>query len=253
MDAEGRRKAMLERVRHAGSAEVGWLAEEFAVSRETVRRDLNVLEGHGLVRRKHGGVHPVARTGLEAASTFGTPCHTPEKSRIAAAAAELLGGARTVFIDEGFTPYLIAEALPHDRPLTVVTASLAVVGALATRRQTTVLLLGGQVRPGAMATADHRAVHMLSGFVIDLAYLGAHGISRTYGLTAHDLAAGEVKAQAIRVARRRVFAGVHTKFGASSFCRFGEVGDLEAIVTGTGLPCAEAHRYHLMGPKVIQV
>jgi DeoR/GlpR family transcriptional regulator of sugar metabolism len=50
-----------------------------------------------------------------------------------------------------------------------------------------------------------------------------------------------------------VFAGVHTKFGAVSFCRFAEIGDLETIVTSTLLPSAEAHRYSLLGPQVIRV
>ena len=50
-----------------------------------------------------------------------------------------------------------------------------------------------------------------------------------------------------------MFAGVHTKFGAVSFCRFADVADFEAIVTDTGLPSAEAHRYSLLGPQVIRV
>jgi DeoR/GlpR family transcriptional regulator of sugar metabolism len=50
-----------------------------------------------------------------------------------------------------------------------------------------------------------------------------------------------------------VFAGVHTKFGAVSFCRFAEVGALEAIVTSTLLPASEAHRYSLLGPQVVRV
>ncbi|WP_411128025.1 DeoR/GlpR family DNA-binding transcription regulator [Streptomyces sp. x-19] len=253
MDAEDRRRGMLELVRSTGSVDVVRLAEEFAVSRETVRRDLNVLEDHGLVRRRHGGVYPVAGAGLETTLAFRSTHRAPEKSRIAAAAAGLLSDAETVFIDEGFTPQLIAEALPRDRPLTIVTASLAVVSAVATSAQTDVLLLGGRVRQGAMATVDHWAVRMLSDFVVDLAYLGANGISRTHGLTTPDPAVGQVKAQAIRAARRRVFAGVHTKFGPASFCRFGDVGDLDTIVTGTGLPAAEAHRYQLLGPKVIRV
>ena len=77
---------------------------------------------------------------------------------------------------------------------------------------------------------------MLAGFVIDLAYIGANGISREHGLTTPDPAVSEVKAQAIRAARRTVFAGVHTKFGAVSFCRFAEIGALETIVTSTAAP-----------------
>jgi DeoR/GlpR family transcriptional regulator of sugar metabolism len=56
----------------------------------------------------------------------------------------------------------------------------------------------------------------------------------------------------MRVARRRVFSGVHTKFGVASFCRFAEVTEFEAIVTDTGLPASDAHRYSLLGPEVIR-
>ena len=67
--------------------------------------------------------------------------------------------------------------------------------------------------------------------VIDLAYIGANGISREHGLTTPDPAVGAVKAKAVAVSRRRVFAGVHTKFGVSSFSRFaGIVSEPSPIV-----------------------
>jgi DeoR/GlpR family transcriptional regulator of sugar metabolism len=94
---------------------------------------------------------------------------------------------------------------------------------------------------------------MLSGFVIDLAFIGANGISREHGLTTPDPAVSEVKRQAVLAARRRVFTGVHTKFGVASFCRFASLADLDVIVTSTKLAAAEAHRYSLQGPQVIRV
>lgn len=253
MDAEERRRGMLEQARRTGSVTVAGLAADFGVAVETVRRDLRVLEDHGLVRRTHGGAYPVESAGFETTLAFRTTMHVPEKQRIAAAAADLVGDAETVFVDEGFTPQLIAQALPRSRPLTVVTASLATASALATAGAATVLLLGGRVRGGTLATVDHWVTHMLSGFVIDLAFIGANGISREYGLTTPDPAVSEVKAQVMRVARRRVFAGVHTKFGAVSFCRFAEVRDFETVITDTALPPSEAHRYSLLGPHVIRV
>ncbi|WP_128382387.1 DeoR/GlpR family DNA-binding transcription regulator [Streptomyces cavernae] len=252
MDAEERRRTILEAARRNGSVDVGKLAADLGVSKETVRRDLTVLEEHGLVRRTHGGASPVESAGFETTLAFRTTMHVPEKSRIATAAAELLGDAETVYIDEGFTPQLIAAALPRDRPLTVVTSSLATAGTLAASDNMTVLLLGGRVRGGTLATVDHWATRMLSGFVIDLAYVGANGISREYGLTTPDPAVSDVKAQVIRSARRRVFSGVHTKFGAVSFCRFAEVTEFETIVTDTGLPNSEAYRYAQLGPEVIR-
>ncbi|UYQ65892.1 DeoR/GlpR family DNA-binding transcription regulator [Streptomyces peucetius] len=253
MDTEERRRGILDTARQNGSVEVNALAARFAVAKETIRRDLTTLEEHGLVRRTHGGAYPVESAGFETTLAMRTTRHVPQKSRIAVAAADLLGDAETVFVDEGFTPQLVAEALPRDRPLTVVTASLAVATVLADAERIAVLLLGGRVRGQTLATVDHWATRMLAGFVIDLAYIGANGISREYGLTTPDPAVAEVKAQAVRSARRCVFAGVHTKFGAVSFCRFAEVGDLEAVITDTGLSSAEAQRYSLLGPQVIRV
>ncbi|MBB0246951.1 DeoR/GlpR family DNA-binding transcription regulator [Streptomyces alkaliphilus] len=254
MKAEERQREILTAARNAGSVDVAGLAESLGVARETIRRDLRLLEDHGLMRRTHGGAYPVESAGFETTLAFRTTMQVPEKRRIASAAADLLGDAETVFVDEGFTPQLVAEALPVDRPLTIVTASLATAGALADRDDRfTVLLLGGRVRGGTLATVDHWAVRMLSGLVIDLAYIGANGISREYGLTTPNPGVGEVKAQAVRSSRRRVFIGVHTKFAAVSFSRFAEVSDFETIVTTTGLPAAEAHRYSLLGPQVLRV
>lgn len=222
------------------------------VAQETIRRDLRALEEQGLVRRTHGGAHAVESSGFETNLSSRTTNYVPQKNRIAAAAAELLGEAETVFIDEGYTPHLIASALPRDRALTVVTASLSVSHTLADAEKITVLLLGGRVRNATLATVDHWASRMLAELVIDLAYIGANGISREHGLTTPDPAVSEVKAQAVRGSRRRVFAGVHTKFGAVTFCRFADVRDVESIVTDTGLSAAEAQRYSLLGPNVIR-
>ncbi|HET6635801.1 MAG TPA: DeoR/GlpR family DNA-binding transcription regulator [Streptomyces sp.] len=253
MDAEMRRRRMLELARRAGSVDVVRLAAGLKVSKETVRRDLTLLEEHGLVRRTHGGAHPVESAGFETTLAFRTTHHVPEKSRIASAAAGLLGDAETVFVDEGFTPRLVAEALPDDRPLTVVTASVAVAATFASRRHATVMLLGGRLRGGTMATVDQWAVRMLSAFVVDLAYVGANGVCDHHGLTTPDPAVRDVKAQAMRVSRRRVLIGVHTKFGLTSFCRFAGVGDVQTIVTDTGLTAERAQRYARLGPQVLRV
>jgi DeoR/GlpR family transcriptional regulator of sugar metabolism len=252
MSAAERQHRILAVARSEGDVDVLKLAADLAVAPETIRRDLRQLEQHGLVRRTHGGAYPVETARYETSLADRTTRRIPEKRRIATAAIGLLGDAETVFVDEGFTPQLIAEALPADRTLTVVTASLSTAAVLASSTSTTVLLLGGRVRGRTLATVDHWATRMLADFVIDLAFVGANGISREHGLTTPDPTVADVKAQAMRVARRKVFAGVHTKFGVSSFCRFADVADLEAIVTDAALPASEAHRYSLLGPIVIR-
>ncbi|KOU16686.1 transcriptional regulator [Streptomyces sp. WM6372] len=252
MRSEERHQRLLTLARQQGRLEVAGVAADLGVAPETIRRDLSELERRGLVRRTHGGAYPVESAGFETNLAQRVTRHVENKRRIAAQGAGLLGGAETVFIDEGYTPQLLATLLPTDRPLTVVTASLSTAAAVADSPHTT-LLLGGRVRARTLASVGSWACAMLSGFVIDLAYLGSNGISRDCGLTTPDPVVADVKAKALEVSRRRIFIGHHGKFGASSFCRFAEVSDFETIITDTGLPVAEAHRYSLLGPQVIRV
>lgn len=103
MTAEERQREIIKAARRTGAVDVTTLAAELGVAKETVRRDLRALEDHGLIRRTHGGAYPVESAGFETTLAFRATSHVPEKRRIALAAAELLGDAETVFVDEGFT------------------------------------------------------------------------------------------------------------------------------------------------------
>jgi DeoR family fructose operon transcriptional repressor len=251
--AEERQHRIVLRARADGRIDVADIAAELTVAPETIRRDLKLLEKRGLLRRVHGGAYPVENAGFETTFNSRVTVRVEEKRRIAEAAAALLGDAESVFIDEGFTPLLIAEALPTARALTLLTASVPVATALANTPNVTVLLVGGRVRGNTLGIVGHWAAHMLAGFVVDLAFIGANGISREHGLTTPDPAVAEIKAQAIRSAHRRILIGIHTKFGINSFCRFAQVSDFETVITDTGLPASEAQRYTLLGPQVLRV
>jgi DeoR/GlpR family transcriptional regulator of sugar metabolism len=252
MKADERQRQILTRARADGRVEVGSLASDLAVAEETVRRDLRELVERGVLQRVHGGAYPVESAGFESNIKHRSTSLIGEKRRIAAAAAERLHGAETVYVDEGVTPQFVAEAIRPENPITVVTSSLLAAGALAESPQVTVLLLGGRMRGRTLATVDHWALRMLADLVIDLAFIGANGISRDHGLTTPDPAVAAVKAAVVERSRRRIFVGLHTKFGAASFCRFAEISDFEVLVTDTGLSPGEARRFSVLGPQVVR-
>ncbi|MFT4127558.1 MAG: DeoR/GlpR family DNA-binding transcription regulator [Gordonia sp. (in: high G+C Gram-positive bacteria)] len=252
MDSETRQNRIVEFARTRGRVEVVSLADEFDVASETIRRDLKALASRRLLKRVHGGAVPLETAAFESGLAYRSQVDLAEKHRIAAAAADLLHGADTVYLDEGFTPRLIAEKLA-DRRLTVVTSSLLAGEALAYSTSVTVLMLGGRMRGRTLATVDHWATDMLRGLVIDVAFLGTNAISLEHGLTTSDPAVAAVKHTACQVARRPILVAAHSKFGESNFCRFAEIADLEAIVTGTELGLDQARRYEAMGPTVLRV
>jgi DeoR/GlpR family transcriptional regulator of sugar metabolism len=252
MFPDERRQWLLSRARTEGRIDVAAVTEELDVAPETIRRDLNLLESHGLLRRVHGGAIPVERLGFEGAHATRAVTRWEEKVRIAKAAVELLDAAESVYLDEGSTTQALVDALPADRPFTVVTNSLPTAMAVTARNNVNLLMLGGRVRSRTLGTVDHWSTRMLGDLVIDLAFLGTNGISVAHGLTTPDPAVAAVKSAVVSAARRRVLVADHTKFGVNSFCRFAAVRDLEAIVTDTGLADDEAQVYRDQGVPVVR-
>ena len=246
--AHGRRFDLLQLVRDHGRLEVSSVSSALKVSPETVRRDLRLLEAQGLVTRAYGVVQAVESGRFESPLSVRADINPEEKSRIAAAAVQRIGEAQTLFIDEGFTSQLIAQRLPDQVPLTVVTASLPIGTLLAARPNVQVIVLGGRVRGNTLGVVDQWAAEMLARLTIDLAFIGANGISLERGLTTPDPAVAVVKAAAMRASVRRVLYGAHHKFGQASFVRFAGLDEFELVITGHELPAAQAR--HLQGGAV---
>jgi DeoR/GlpR family transcriptional regulator of sugar metabolism len=247
-----RRARILEVVRDRNELEVSVLASELGATQATLRRDLRLLEAQGLVRRSYGLIAAVERSRFETPLSWRAATNNDEKTMIADAAITLLGEETSIYIDEGFTARLVAERLPTDRALTIVTPSIPVAAALAASTPHEVLLLGGRVRGRTLGSVDHWARDMLSGFSIDLAYFGANGVTVEAGLTTPDPAVAAVKSMGVQVSRRRIFVGDHAKFGVTSFARFAQIAEIETFVTSERLPISQARRFTQYGATVIR-
>lgn len=250
---DARFREIVTATRNEGRVDVTDLASRLGVGHETVRRDLTMLEQQGLVRRTHGAAYPVDGAGYETSMEYRSGHLVPEKRRIAEAAIDLIGAASTIYLDDGSTPHLIAQRLQTTpRVLTVVTPSILVATTLASNEAASVIMLGGVVRRRTLGTVGHWVTDMISSLLIDIAILGANGISPERGLTTPLPEVSDVKAKVLTHSRRNIFVGVHTKFGLDSFSRFAEVADFQALVTDRGLSSRQAARYADLGPRVIR-
>ncbi len=224
-----------------------------SVSPETVRRDLRALEEQGLVRRSYGRVFSVETGTFETPLAVREQNHPEEKLRIARALVDYIGRARTIFVDEGYQMQLVAQLLPTDVAITIVTAALPIAGLLATRPNTRVIMLGGRVRGNTMGVVDTWAVEMLERLNLDLAILGANGVSIDRGMTTPDPAVAAVKSAAVRNSGRRIFCCAHHKFGRVTFVSFAELADFELILTGRELGATAADRFAAAGAPIVRV
>jgi DeoR family fructose operon transcriptional repressor len=251
MYAEERQRWIVERARAGGRVEVAAIADELGVTTETVRRDLTTLERHALLRRVHGGAIPIERLGFEPALAARDGVLTAEKERIARIALAELPDEGSILLDAGTTTARLAEALPNDRELVVLTNALPIAMSLSIRPNITVLILGGKVRGRTQAAVDAWALQALADSYVDVAFIGTNGISPERGLTTPDTTESAVKRGMIHAARRSVVLADHTKVGQNHLSRFAGLDEIDTFITDTGVDAQIADELRAQGLKVL--
>jgi len=202
--AQERQREIAESLREAGRVEVAPLAAHYAVSEDTIRRDLRALAEHGLVQKTHGGAVALHASALPAAERAGVRAGV--KRAIARAAAAHVRAHQTLFIDGGSTTLALAQQLrgaAQLRPLTVVTTSLDVVNVLLDDRQVRLVLAGGTWLPEARIFEGAQGLATLRAHRADIAFLGACALHRRIGLTSQEAGDAASKRAMIECAAQR--------------------------------------------------
>jgi DeoR family transcriptional regulator, fructose operon transcriptional repressor len=253
MYAEERQQAMAQLIGQHGRLSVAELAETFAVTTETVRRDLSTLERIGLVRRMHGGAVPASSlTVIEAGLLERDQVNPGAKDAIAAAAVKLLPPPGSVIVlDAGSTTARLAGVLPRDHRLTVVTHAVPVAARLAGLPQIELHLLPGRVRTKTQAAVGADTVAALADLRADVSFVATNGISTTYGLTTPDRDEAATKRAIVSAGRRVVVVADSSKVGVENAQRFASLDDLDVLVTDTGIEDEDRAALEKAGLEVV--
>ena len=247
------RQHELRRARAVGRADVARLTDDLKVTSEMIRCDLAVLERAHAIRGVRGGAVPIDRIGFESALAARDAALTAEKERIAKTAIAELPDGGSVIIDAGTTTSRLVDLFPTEPEFTVVVNSPPLATALAMRPNLTVIILGGRVRHRTLATVDDLGLNALRNLYVDLAFMATNGLSIQRGLTTPDPAQAEVKGAMIRAARRTVLLADHTKIGIAHFARFGSLGDVDLLITDSGLDDVVTGELELAGLQTVRV
>ena len=251
MYAAERQQRIIAEARSAGRVEVTALADSLGVAAETVRRDLTALERRGSLRRVHGGAIPVERLEVEPTLATRSGRLTEVKRRIAARALDELPSGGSIILDSGSTTLAVAELLPPDLDLTVLTNSLAAATMLSSHPGIKLYLLGGRVRGTTGASVGEWATGALDDVVVDVAIIGTNGLSVARGLTTPDQSEALVKRAMVGAARKCVVLTDSSKAGDDHLHRFAQLADVDVVITDTDLDDDVAAEIRAAGPEVV--
>lgn len=226
-----RHSRIREILEETGQVTVAGLNARLLVSEATIRRDLDELDRHGLLRRTHGGA--VRTDDTEPPITLRQTEHALEKERIGRLAAQLVTDNQTIFLGSGTTVQAILPYLFERKRLTVITNSLPIVNAFA-GREIDLIVIGGFFRLSELSMVGHIAEAAISELRADIVFMGMRGIDLDRGFTSDYLPEALTDRAILRIAPRRVVMADHSKFGRAGAVYLAPVTEAEVIVTNNG-------------------
>lgn len=226
-----RRREILARLTLHGKVIVADLAREFAVTEETIRRDLDRLESEGLASKTYGGAVSKFNASLELPYTIREEVHIEEKKRIAELVAELIGDGERVMLDASSTSLYVFRRLREKKNLTIITNSVKILLESADKSDWTVISTGGALRTDSLSLTGPIAEHTLASYYADTAICSCKGVDAALGVSDSSQAEYSIKQTLFASAARRILCVDSDKFDKKAFVKLFDLSSVDLLVT----------------------
>ncbi len=248
-----RQQTIVDLVDKNDSIQVADLVKLFDVSEMTIRRDLDILERKGLLRRVHGGAVSSHGRSYEPPFLLRSTDHSEEKQRIGKAAADLIKKGDSVMLDVGTTTLEIARHLYAHQNLTIITPCFQIAALLAEHPGIRLILTGGILRRSELSMVGHLAERTIQEFYVDKLFVGAGGVDIVTGFTEFNLEDTLVKQAMLRQAKDITAVVDSSKFGQVALTAIAPLKAVNRIITDSGLEPKMADRIREMGIEIVLV
>lgn len=232
-----RQAAILGHLQTSGRALVDELAEIFATTPQTIRKDLNALAEEDQIVRFHGGAVLIGGTEYTGFAVR-QQIAREEKERIGRTVAGLVPNNSSLIINAGTTTASVARQLSHHVGLKTVTDSVLLANEIRDFAGLEVMVPGGTVRRSDGAILGEAAVDFIRQFRVDTAVIGVAAIASDGALLDYDLREAWLARAMIENARTVILAADSTKYGRAAPIRIGHLTDVDTLVTDQKCPAS---------------
>lgn len=242
-----RRQQILNLLEETGTLNVGELADRFAVSVVTIRKDLDELESEGLLHRTFGGAVFSHRSRFNKSFFERVQMRRQEKRAIAAAALGYIKDGDTIILDAGTTTLALAQLLKEQvKAAFIITCSVPVALELSSAGYD-ILLLGGFVRNKSLALFGRETLTILDRYRADKAFLGSSGFTAEKGHSTPNPEDAQIKEAIMRVADEIYVLVDSSKYGHNCLTSFARLRDIDLTITDSDLSSSKAKSLEAAG------
>lgn len=225
-----RQSEIVELAKSHGRVLVEELAGRFAVSPQTIRKDLNDLCDQRLLNRIHGGAtFPSSTENMQYEAR--RQIAAQEKQAIGLAAARLIPNNASLFINIGTTTEAVGESLVDHHEMMVITNNINVANRLRLLPAMEVVIAGGVVRASDGGIVGEAAVDFIRQFKVDFAVIGTSAIDADGALLDFDFREVKVAQAIIANARHVILVADSTKFERTAPVRIAQISQVHSFIT----------------------
>ena len=234
-----------------GFVKVASLAEILGVTQTTIRKDLNFLEKQGLLYRAYGSALPKTAQIMDINLSAKKLINYEAKQKIAEKAASLIKNDDSILIASGSTITLFAEALKPKGRLNVVSISVNISAHLGDIPGITVMQVGGILYGNTLSVLGAEASNTIENLFCSKVFIGIDGLDLDYGITCGTGEEASITQKMIQSAQTSIVLADSSKLGKRGFARICEVGDIDILITDSGMPMETRKRIENMGVNLI--
>ena len=251
MLAEERKNMIARIVNDIGAVEVKELSRRFAVTADSIRKDLNVLQSRGLVRRIYGGAVKMTddqeRYVSQRKGKF-----VADKRRLAQKAVRLLKDGDVIFLDISTTNIELAKMLrASDMSLTVVTNMIDVMIMMMEDEHNSIIFIGGEFSEGRDGFVGAITNQSVEKYRFDAAFMGVAGVdpilntASTY--TPED---ASTKAVILNCSRKKYMLLETRKILRRAEYPYASIGDFDGLIVERALTDEQRAQFEQYNVKI---
>ena len=233
MFMEERQKDIINKINQTGRILVSDIQECYQISADCARRDLRILESKGLLQRTHGGAIAVNPKEI-----YPTPTYNPidikeiqtDYLAVAQKAIESIQNKDVIYITTSLIGYYMAENLPEDLTITILTNSVTIAEVLRKKMNLSVILLGGEMSHRGHCH-DFYTIQMIKNIRMDKAFLSHTALSLDFGATIHDPAGVEFGKAVMNNSGMNIGLYPSKKIGTNSIHSVCGIKDYDLLIT----------------------
>ena len=236
MNKNERVSRILEELNKNNIVEVKQLSDDFKVSMETIRRDLESLEKQYFLKRVHGGAIALKRdihaTNFKERKTV----HIKEKQKIAKNCVDLVQEGDFIAFDVSTTnSTIVEEFINHFKQLTVLTNSLLIAQQIAYNTDWIILFPGGQINNNELFVGGSTAIEYINRFQIDKFFMSISGFTPEIGFMDYGFQEYEGKTAMFENSNQVYAVADHHKFGQHATMKICHASEVTGLVTDEGV------------------